>query len=273
MKERKMKMKFVLMFVVAAMCSSSVFGATTIWDGATDNTWSGDNWTKYTDPVTRAAPIAGDYVVINGDVVLDVAGFGSDMQVGPNAGGSLDIQNDLTITGSAWAGMYAGGDGTINLNGPHDVSVGHFSIGFASGANGVVNMSDGTWTSIQYIIGSHEDAVGTLNMTGGEIFCDYLGFGNGVDAVANVNISGGTINQTLLANFYVDPTATVTFSGTGKIVYAGAGYEAYLSSFIGTNFINAQANVVGDTVEITAVPEPATMLLLGLGGILLRRKR
>ena len=46
-----------------------------------------------------------------------------------------------------------------------------------------------------------------------------------------------------------------------------------VNGMMGTNLFNAQAEIVGNTVEITAIPERATMMLLGLGGVLLRRKR
>ncbi len=284
---KTMKMKFVLVLLVATVMCGSAFGETVGWDGLGGSNWSDDSWYNY-DAAARLAPTAADYVLAGGVITLDIAASVSNIQVGPGGSvGSLDMLNDLTVSGSLLVGLGVpsvplDGTGTIDLNTASTLTASYVSIGFDTGGTGVVNMSDGTFNAIVHmIVGDYNGSVGTINMTGGDLTAPYLGIGNGVGSTADVNLSGGTIST---GNLYLGALAegtgagTLTLGGTGKLVLdntvlAPDAWKGWLDSLIGTRILNAETTIVGDTLEITAIPEPATMLLLGLGGVLLRRKR
>jgi hypothetical protein len=66
----------------------------------------------------------------------------------------------------------------------------------------------------------------------------------------------------------------LTLSGSGKLVYRG-GDLTTVNAWISQGKITGQAAQVGNNIEISVVPEPASLSLLGLGAlpILLRRRR
>ena len=50
-------------------------------------------------------------------------------------------------------------------------------------------------------------------------------------------------------------------------------YYDIVQGYIDDGWINGSVAQVGTTAVISAVPEPATMMILGLGAVLLRRKK
>jgi hypothetical protein len=92
-------------------------------------------------------------------------------------------------------------------------------------------------------------------------------------------ISGGTID--LITDFVMRPNAlnpnapSLTISGTGRIIVTGD-LKARIEGYRDGGWINDDAVVLyySGPNRTYLVPEPATLCLLGLGGLsLIRRKR
>lgn len=174
--------------------------------------------------------------------------------------GTLNV-NSASITVGAtglWAGWNA--PGTINMsNATVDVSTGSFIVG-AQGFDGDAYLSDTTMNTHQLLIAQLSTAGTTnhLEVSGNTVIntCHFnIGQGAGAGTV-------GTIAVLDDAQIIIDET------------YGPAeDYAAAVQGFIDLGWINGSVAVVGDTAVISVIPEPATLLLLGLGGLLIRRRR
>ena len=122
-----------------------------------------------------------------------------------------------------------------------------------------------------------------LNMTGGEI---DLGVGNlfcpwDADSQPEIHLDGGVIRAAdlFMTGRNADRTPGLLDITDGMLVLGGEWdathdfvVNGYMTAFGGTGEL--QFNYDGAVTEITAIPEPATLLLVSLGGVaLLRRKR
>jgi hypothetical protein len=109
-------------------------------------------------------------------------------------------------------------------------------------------------------------------MSGGNAaIAGYLMVGMG--SAANVNISGGTVT---CAAMQISSLGLITINPGGKLlVWESAPVSGYIQSHNivagGNNTLVVAPNGDGYTL-ITAIPEPITVALLGLGGLFLRRK-
>lgn len=157
------------------------------------------------------------------------------------------------------------------------------SIGRNSGGDGEFYMSGGTLTITSsnngFRIGQGVGAKGYMSMSGGLI--DLASAGGtmvvGSGGLGQVFVSGGVIE---VANLNVAGTGLMAING-GKLKIAGD-QVALIDSLIASNDLVGY-NGVGsikrfydgsEWTVVTAVPEPATMALLGLGGLLtIRRKK
>jgi hypothetical protein len=250
---------------MVAVCGSSASAASLNWAGVVDSYWgTTGNWADPLGSTTYVAPPqAGDTVYIttawsaNPNVIVNSpANGGSALNIGyVGEATSVDIQSSLTAT-NIYAGVFGTGTATINLNSVSGsiTSTADTFIGYYQ-SNGILNMSAGTITADHFYVGFTAGAHGTATVTGGTITTNWLG----MDAAGGVG--------------------TLTMGGTGKVVINATKYSTtanWINTFnvwSGTQILNAQANIVGDTVEITAIPEPATFVLLSLGGIAALRRR
>ena len=125
-----------------------------------------------------------------------------------------------------------------------------------------------------------DNTVGTLNITGSGKVTDAIGIVLGQKGNATINVSdNGLLTSPLidlsvgLAGFHLEQHINVT--GNGMIILDGDQRADMTQAFFdGILNVLPQADLNGDGNTVIGVPEPATMLLLGLGGLaLIRRKR
>ena len=259
-----------LILLLMAMCLVSVASANTVWNPAANGITPpavgdfGDpcNWTNgvpVTDPClgdTKGVfnvPGAAECQVTDAQVPKQlVQGDG-----GP--GGVLRVMSGGTVTtGASWTGI-----------GYNDTA--HLIVD----AGGAFNFGQHAW------IGQNAGGVGTVDISGDVSVAAMLGIGwNG--GVGTVNVKdGGTLD---LFQLHGDGISSIKAGSvlnieTGGEVYLPGDYTAVVNAYI-DNGCFASDGVVGAvliTVDgnttLTAIPEPATMILLGLGGLLIRRKK
>ncbi len=184
----------------------------------------------------------------------------------------------LTNGGNLHVGW--GGNATLNISGGGAVSNDFGRIGIFSGSTGAVTVdgAGSTWTnSDNLFVGIHGD--GTLNITGGGLVS--------VSGTLTIDDNGGDdsfINMATggkLALFGDADNSMVEFmgliGGTGAIRYwdsSIADWADITGATLGIDY-TLEYLTGGDLAGYTmlTVPEPATLLLFSLGGLMLRRKK
>jgi len=237
------------------------------WPEEVSSAWSdGNNWVYWDADSSENPymPTSADNVFLNRDrslypVLIDsgTAAVANDLHVGywdnldaqlDITGGTLDVVNLLSV-GTDDAGV----TGYLNISGGAITAGGNFDIGgafYSTGGNAIVNMSGGTVdVSADLRVGMNA-GTGDLTLTGGTISAD---------------------NLLMAAN------GSIAVSGTGMIILNGDETATINGTYIPSGWLSgiAEFHIVGPYAGKTVVtPEPATLALLGIGGlVLLRRKR
>ena len=289
--------KFLLMSVL--FCSTA-FGWSQEWTNTTGNgLWSTPgNWTEGQVPTWPDGWVginAGSPgPTIDATIYDPYFGWTGKAWVGGLViGSSGNGTGTVTMTGGT---LYCGWTG----GGNPDASFGGTVLGYGDGTNpncnGVLNIEGGLYVNFHDIlVGGHGGGNGTINMTGGELDVKRLIFGwnnVGADNMGVINLDAGLILMPVVAQT----------AGNGFVWADGENdvYKSYIDikageierigdiSAVVQDWVN-QGKIIaydgGGTVKwdynvsnpgyttIWATPEPSTMALLGLGSLLLQRRR
>ncbi len=284
----------------------AVVAAMTVPAGAEDFTLTGsqekDVTTRYSKgrlydySLARilAGGIVGDVYSYNSSIV-NVSG-GTVGLLGANDDSTVNIsggwlQGNISSSASHTSTVNISGGTIVNSFNAYDTSKVNISGGWLNSYldardNSTVNMSDGSVDSL----GVRD--ISTVNISGGSVYSSLgasqnssLNISGGhVDWLraydtSTVNITGGNVNE-----LYVDEASKVIFSAEEFILSDGLTWDVDGQTILGTGLLSGRWFGSSDiwtvdiyshdaTATITAIPEPCSVLLLGLGGLALRYRK
>lgn len=263
-----MKKVLCLCLVVSICFVGNAMGAAWNGGGGVNNLWSnGDNWS------TGVPPVPGE------DVFID---WGSTSALAP-------ALIDSTVTGYG-AVLRAGGvQGTptteyIEMTGGTLTLSSHMILGQGNGSTAYFNMSGGILTAGSIWTGAMTNwgmGTGLVTMTGGTINLNVEGLyvsRDGSPSGLGFELKGGLIDAS--GGFQMGEGGLMNIDTGGVLrlpdIYQGA-VNTYISDgrLMGNGVVG---NVVwtdnGDgTIDVTAVPEPATAVMFGIGSLVLMKKK
>jgi hypothetical protein len=184
------------------------------------------------------------------------------------------------ISGGSVGRLLAYDTSTVNISSGSILYYGSHSVY----DNSTVNISGGSVSTL------HAYDTSTVNISGGEAFGGTSAWGSNT-----INISGGEVSS---LRVYGNTTGNISGGVTGELMSHGfstialIGYDFGLSgdlswapdgeTILGTGLLTGKwfddtsfmipITSHDNTATIMAIPEPATLLLFGLGGLALRRK-
>ena len=224
---------------------------------------------------------SGELLVTGG-----VNAFGNSLQVGGNTTGAclLTMSGGTLKFNASYAtiGEGAATNGTININGG-SLEADRMTIANNATAVAKLDISAGSIKLVNYMSQSTSGSLrfgsgnATMNISGTAVVeMDTLTLGNGL-GTGLFTMSGGqlfTDNVTFAAGVLTAfEGGTWTLTGDKTTTINDAILNGYINHSGGNGKISVVYNQPQDVTLVTIVPEPATLMLLGLGGLIIRKRR
>ncbi len=246
----------------------------------------------------------GLFVGLHGQGTLNITNGGAVSNSYGYISSWSDSIGEVTVdgSGSTWAnsgnlsvGHYEG-QGTLNITNGGAVSNSYGYIGFWSDCIGEVTVdgNGSTWTNSGSLFVGHHEGQGTLNITDGGTVTVGGNLSINSQSTLNIllaspgdpllNVAGdatlnGMLNVDLASGFALNQgdlfilIDLTDISNTITGTFTGLAEGDSVGNFDGLDLLISYAGGDGNDVTLSAIPEPATLSLLVMGGLALIRRR
>ncbi|MBN2455115.1 MAG: PEP-CTERM sorting domain-containing protein [Sedimentisphaerales bacterium] len=197
----------------------------------------------------------------------------------------IDISSGAALCSSLWSYNESNTHTTMTISGGSITGTGYLLTGTGSlSGKSTFYLEDGTITFPRVIVGhniySGATDKGYLHMTGGTLNATSSLELHKADSLGQLNLYGGTINAGVLymdTGHLLDITEGVMYLD-GDQTDAGDDLQTWITddwiiAYGGAGTVMSEYNFGSDQTKVWGIPEPATIALLGLGGLVLMRKR
>jgi hypothetical protein len=251
---------------VLALASMSI--AATVWNPAGNGIVPPDtgNWNVAANWTNGVPGVVDGKAVFNVPdaaecAVTDAQSFDQFVQ-GDNApGGVIRVMDGGSLTtGVAWSAVGYNNTAHMIVETGGTVTFGEHSwIGLLAGSVGTLDINGGTVNVAQMIGLGWDGGTGYVNVNDG-----------GLLALSNIHGDGSTS---------IKQNSLLSINGTGKVTLPGD-FTGVIETYTAAGKIagnglagNVQAVFADGVTAVTAIPEPVSLALLGLGGLLIRKRR
>lgn len=287
-----MKRVSMILLVIIAVCCGNVFALTTAQFRDVDGSWNETTkWVTY-------APSTGTVAdpLLNVDIrVFDNSKTGT-VTLNIDSGSLYTQCRIMTIGYNASGAVYMNG-GTLEMGvegGNGDLIIGRNTVAGSTNnssftlVDGTVTVADDTW------IGYSDGVNATLEILGGT-YSTYELRAPLTTGSANslVKLYGGVLELTrdeagaLLLNYGGATGGGIDIKNDAQLIWAGDHTVSFLGDQVSNGFfadglvytseagksLQAVYDEINNQTVVTVVPEPTTIALLSIGGLLLRKKR